>query len=188
MILWILGGIILFISVYVVVQYNLLVSSKNTVSMAWADIEVQLKRRYDLIPNLVDIVKGYAKYEAETIEKVIAARNAAMAVKEGGAKEHSDGQNQLGSALKSLFAVAENYPDLKASENFLKLQFELTDVEDRIKASRRYYNTNVMDYNIRREQFPGNIIAAQFNFKPAAFFELPYEEAVAASKVVEVKF
>ena len=188
MLLWILGILILIISVYVAVQYNLLISAKNTVNMAWSDIEVQLKRRYDLIPNLVDIVKGYANYEAETIDKVISARNAAMSVQEGGAAEHCEGQNQLGSALKQLFAVAENYPNLKASDNFLRLQFELTDVEDRIKASRRYYNTNVMDYNIRREQFPGNIIAKHFNFKPAAFFELPYEESLAASKPAEVKF
>lgn len=186
MVFIILGAVIVILSVYIVVQYNLLISAKNTVDMAWADVETQIKRRYDLIPNLVEAVKGYAAYESATIEKVIKARNEAMAVT-GGAQQQSAPQNMLGEALKNLFVLAEGYPQLKSSDNFFKLQFELTDAEDRIKASRRYYNTNVMYYNIKTEQFPCNIIAKQFNFKQAAYFKLPYEEAAAASKPVEVK-
>ena len=185
-ILVVLGTLALAALIYVIISYNLLVSSKNTVNKAWSDIQTQIKLRCDLVPSLVETVKGYAKHESDTLDRVIKARNEAVNIT-GGAQEHSAAENNLSGALKSLFALSENYPQLKASDNFLKLQFELTDIEDRIKASRRYYNTNVMDFNIRVEQFPGNMIAKIFNFKQADFFELSEEESAAASRAVEVK-
>lgn len=186
-ILYILGALIVAASVYVAVAYNLLVAAKNTVNAAWSDVEVQVKRRYDLVPNLVSAVKAYAEHESSVIENAVKARTAAMSA-QGGADERYYAEKNLSTALKSLIAVSEKYPELKASENFLKLQFELTDIEDRIKASRRFYNTNVMDFNTRMEQFPCNIIAKHFSFKQADFFELPHKEAAAANKPAEVKF
>jgi LemA protein len=143
-------------------------------------------RRYNLIPNLVETVKGYATHEKETLEKVIQARNAAMS-NEGSPAEQAKSENILQGALKSIFALSESYPDLKANQNFLELQRELTDAEDKIQASRRFYNTNVRDLNIKVEQFPSALIANLFHFHKEEFFELG-EEAEAASKPVEVKF
>ena len=183
----ILVVILVVLVIYVISVYNSLVVLRNRVKEAWSDIEVQMKRRYDLIPNLVETVKGYAAHESGTFEKVIQARNQAMS-NQGGPAEKAQAENALSGTLKSLFALAENYPQLKANENFMKLQFELTDTEDRIKASRRFYNTNVLALNNKIEIFPSNIIAQHFNFEKREFFELDGSEAAAARKPVAVKF
>ena len=169
---------------WVISAYNRLVTLKNRAKEAWADIDVQLKRRYDLIPNLVETVKGYAAHERELFEKVTEARTKAMGAQT--IKEKGEAENFLSSTLKSLFAVAENYPDLKASTNFLELQRELRDTEDKIQAARRFYNTNVRDLNIKIESFPANIIAETFRFGKIEFFEI--EEAAAAREPVRVNF
>jgi len=165
-----------------IATYNELVKLRNRTKEAWADIDVQLKRRYDLIPNLVETVKGYAVHERELFERVTQARAQAIGAKT--IKEKGEAENALSSTLKSLFAVAESYPDLKASANFLELQRELTDTEDKIQAARRFYNTNVRDMNIRVETFPTNIIAAMFGFARVEFFGA--EEA--EKEPVKVKF
>jgi len=161
--------IILFVlAVWIVLTYNRLVTLRNRAREAWADIEVQLKRRYDLIPNLVETVKGYAAHEREVFEKVTEARTRAMGAKT--IRERAEAENYLSETLKTLFAVAENYPDLKASTNFLELQRELVDTEDKIQAARRFYNSNVRDLNILIESFPANIVASAFGFKKMEFF------------------
>jgi len=167
--------IVAFLGLWEWAIYNSLVRRRQRVKEAWADIDVQLRRRYNLIPNLVETVKGYAAHEKTTLENVIAARSQAMQAK--GGKEKIASENQLGKTLKSLFAVAENYPQLKASENFQKLQDELTDTEDKIQAARRFYNSNVRDYNIAIKVFPNNLIARLFAFKEEPLFEVA-EEAV----------
>ncbi len=179
--------VVVIVALYVVAVYNGLIQGRNRVKEAYSDIQVQMKRRYDLIPNLVETVKGYAAHESQTLEKVIQARNMAMAQK-GNLKEQAKAENILSGTLKSLFAVSENYPELKANENFLKLQFELTDTEDKIKAARRFYNTNVLALNNKIEMFPSNIIAGMFSFTKQEFFELDEDEAQAAKKAVQVKF
>ncbi len=160
--------ILVVLAVIVIAMYNGLVTLKNRVDEAWSDIDVQLKRRHDLIPNLINTVKGYAAHEKELFEKVTAARTAAMGAQTPAQKEQAE--NMLSGTLKSLFAVAENYPDLKANQNFLELQRELTDTEDKIQAARRFYNTNVRDFNIKIETFPGNLIAGMLNFTKREFF------------------
>jgi len=165
--------ILFLLALWFAVSYNRFIVLINRTKEAWSDIEVQLKRRHDLIPNLVETVKGYAAHERELFEKVTEARTKAMGAQT--MKEHAEAENFLSQTLKSLFAVAENYPDLKASTNFLELQRELTDTEDKIQAARRFYNGNVRDLNIMIESFPANIIAGIFNFKKAEFFEI--EEA-----------
>jgi len=182
-IIYIISGIIVVIALWIILTFNRLITLKNRVKEAWADIEVQLKRRYDLIPNLMETVRGYAAHEREVLENVTKARVIAMGAKT--TKERGEAENMLGSALKSLFAVAENYPQLRASENFQKLQDELTDTEDKIQASRRFYNTNVRDFNTKIEVFPASIIAKNFGFKEAEFFEL---EEAEAKEPVAVKF
>ena len=168
---------------WLILTYNRFITLRNRVKEAWADIDVQLKRRYDLIPNLVETVKGYASHERELLEKVTQARTQAMGAQT--IKERGDAENALSQTLKSLFAVSENYPQLKASENFLELQRELTDTEDKIQASRRFYNGNVRDFNTMLQSFPQNVVAGIFNFKAAEFFEI----AEAAQKEpVSVKF
>ena len=164
-----------------VVFYNSLVSLKNRAKEAWADIAVQLKRRYDLIPNLVNIVKGYATHERELFEKVTQAR--ANAIGAQGVADKAQAENQLTGALKSLFAVSENYPDLKASTNFLELQRELTDTENKVQASRRFYNANVRDLAIKIESFPSNIVAKIFNFKKMDLFEIAEQAQKEAPQV-----
>ena len=176
-------AIVVVLVLWLILTYNRFIALRNRVKEAWSDIDVQLKRRYDLIPNLVETVKGYAAYERELFEKVTEARTRAMGAQ--GLKEKGEAENILSSTLKSLFAVAENYPDLKASANFLELQRELTDTEDKIQAARRFYNGNVMSLNTKIESFPANIIANAFKFKLAEFFQL--EEAV-AKEPVKVKF
>ncbi len=153
---------------WVILNYNRLITFKNRAKEAWADIDVQLKRRHNLIPNLMETVKGYAAHEREVFEKVTEARTRAMGAQS--VKEKEQAENALSGTLKTLFAVAENYPQLRASENFQKFQDELTDTEDKIQAARRFYNTNVRDLNIAIESFPANIIASLFNFKPMEFF------------------
>ena len=167
----------------VITIYNGLVRFRNRTKEAWADIDVQLKRRYNLIPNLVQVVKGYASHERELFEKVTQARTKAMGAKDLGEREEAE--NVLSGTLKTLFAVSENYPDLKASTNFLELQRELRDTEDKIQAARRFYNGNVRDLNIKIESFPANIIASMFKFKKMQFFEL---KAVEERETPAVKF
>lgn len=150
--------------------YNGLVQSRNRVDEAWSDIEVQLKRRYDLIPNLVNTVKGYAKHEEGVFTKVTDARAAAMSAPSP--SEKLAAENQLSQTIRSLFAVAENYPDLKANQNFLSLQSDLTDTEDKIQAARRFFNGNVRDYNTKLQTFPSNIFANMFGFGPKTFFDI----------------
>lgn len=164
---------IAFLIIWLISIFNSLVVAKNRVEEAWSDIEIQLKRRHDLISNLVEIVKGYALHEKELFEKVTEARTRAISAKT--IKEHAEAENFLSSTLKSLFAVAENYPNLKASENFLELQRELTDTEDKIQAARRFYNSNVRDFNTKIQIFPNKIVANFFKFQPREFFELESE-------------
>lgn len=149
--------------------YNSLVTLKNRTDESWSDIDVQLKRRYDLIPNLVETVKGYAAHERELFEKVTVARASAMQA--GNDHDKMAAENVLSGALKSLFAVSENYPDLKANQNFLELQKELSDTENKIQSARRFYNANVRDFNTKIEQFPSNLIAGSFLFTKREFFE-----------------
>lgn len=160
-------------ALWVVSIYNGLIKLKNRVDEAWSDIDVQLKRRYDLIPNLISTVKGYASHESGTFERVTEARSNAMQAQEtGDAKEQAEAENMLSGTLKSIFALSENYPDLKANQNFLELQRELSDTEDKIQASRRFYNGNVRDFNIKIELFPNNIFAGILNFTKREFFEI----------------
>lgn len=174
--------ILIVILLWAVTIYNGLIKLKNRVDEAWSDIDVQLKRRYDLIPNLVNTVKGYAAHEKEVFEKVTAARARAMSA--GTTEDKAQAENMLSNTLKSLFAVAEAYPDLKANQNFLELQRELTDTEDKIQASRRFYNGNVRDFNTKIEIFPNNIFAGILNFTQRQFFEA----AGAEKEAIEVKF
>ena len=175
-IIWVVLGIIIVVIFAIIGMYNSLIRLKNRVEEAWSDIDVQLKRRYDLIPNLIETVKGYAKHEQETLEKVTEARTAAMAAQQSGdAKKQAEAENMLSSTLKSIFALSENYPDLKANQNFLELQRELSDTENKIQASRRFYNGNVRDFNTKLQVFPTNMIANMLGFKERDFFEI--EEA-----------
>ena len=166
-IFWIILAVVV---LFVVLVYNGLVMARNRVKEAWSDIDVQLKRRYDLIPNLVEAVKGYAKHESGVFEQVTKARATAMGAQT--VAEHGQAENMLTGALKSLFAVSEAYPDLKASANFAKLQDELSDTENKIQAARRFYNSNVLTLNTKIETVPSNIIANAFSFKKEVFFEL----------------
>ena len=172
-ILWVVIALIAVAIFWLIGVYNSLIRLRNQTDEAWSDIDVQLKRRYDLIPNLVETVKGYAKHERELFENVTKARTAAMGAK--GIAEKGKAENMLAGTLKSLFAVAENYPDLKANQNFLKLQDELADTENKIQAARRFYNGNVRDLNTKIQIFPNNMIAGMMGFKDYEFFEI--EEA-----------
>lgn len=180
-ILWIIVGLIVLTMLWFVATYNGLIRLRNQTNEAWSDIDVQLKRRYDLIPNLIETVKGYATHERELFENVTKARTAAMGAQ--GFAEKSQAENALSQTLKSLFAVAENYPTLKANENFAKLQDELSDTENKIQASRRFYNGNVRDFNTKLQSFPTNTIAGMFNFKAFEFFQLEQPEAKEPVKV-----
>ncbi len=168
----------------VIVMFNKLVVLRNRAREAWADIDVQLKRRYDLIPNLVNTVKGYAQHERGVFEKVTEARTRAMSAEQSGdPKKIGEAENMLSGTLKSLFAVAENYPTLRASENFQELQRELSDTENKVQAARRFYNSNVRAINIKIESFPSNIIAKMFNFKKWDLFEIEAPEQREAPQV-----
>lgn len=182
MYLLIILGVVVLLLIFI---FNRFVSLRNRAQEAWADIEVQLKRRYDLIPNLVNTVKGYATHESSAFENVTKARSAAMGAT-GPTGEHAEAENMLTGALKSVFAIAEAYPDLKANQNFLALQNELSDTENKIQAARRFYNTNVRDLNTSLESFPGNFIAPMFHFSKMEFFDLADNDV--AQNPVEVKF
>lgn len=180
---WILLGLLVLVLLWFVATYNGLIRLRNRTDEAWSDIDVQLKRRYDLIPNLVETVKGYATHEKEVFERVTQARAQAMGAQTPAA--HAQAENMLTGALKSLFAVAENYPELRASENFAKLQDELSDTENKIQASRRFYNGNVRDFNTALQVFPTNIVANMLGFKSREFFEI---EEPKEREAVAVKF
>jgi len=180
--IYLILAIVMVLILWVIGVYNGLIRLNNRAKESWSDIDVQLKRRHDLIPNLVESVKGYAAHERELFEKVSAARSAAISA--GSLQDKAMAENQLTGVLKSLFAVAENYPELKASTNFLQLQDELSDTENKIQAARRFYNANVRDFNIKMEVFPSNIIASMLKFKKYDFFAANEEE----KKNVEVKF
>jgi len=185
LVIYILIGVVVVVFLWLIGMYNRFVSLVNRTKEAWSDIEVQLKRRYDLIPNLVNTVKGYATHESSAFENVTKARAAAM----GATSPEDKGKAELGlaGALKSVFAIAEAYPELKANQNFLALQSELSDTENKIQSARRFYNGNVRDLNTSIEQFPGNVVASIFNFSKMEFFELEADEQ-AAKKPVEVNF
>lgn len=168
-VLWVILGIIVVVGLWFVAVYNGLIGLKNRTQEAWSDIDVQLKRRYDLIPNLVEAVKGYASHEKNVFTEVTKARTAAMEAK--GLADKADKENVLSDTLKSLFAVAENYPELKASTNFLQLQEALTETEDKIETSRRFYNANVRDFNTKTQIFPNNLFVSSLGFKDFELFE-----------------
>ena len=179
-VLWILGIVLviaLLIAVFVFSVYNKLIALRNRVENAWAQVDVQLKRRFDLIPNIVETVKGYAKHEKSVFDEVTKARSAWMSASTVG--EAAQASNMLSGALKSLFAVAEAYPELKANENFRQLQDELSQTEDKIAYSRQFYNDTVMKYNISIQQIPNNIIAGMFHFEKKELLEIPEEEKTA---------
>jgi LemA protein len=180
----VVGGIVLLLVVVVAGMYNALVRARNACDESWADIDTELRRRYDLIPNLVETVKGYAAHERETLERVVQARNTAMA-NTGSPESQARDENMLIGALRQLFALAENYPDLKANQNFLHLQEELSNTANRIQRSRRFYNANVRDLSNRIEVFPSNIVASMFNFTKREYFEIEEE---AAREPVKVQF
>jgi LemA protein len=187
-ILYIILAIVVVLVLYVAASYNGFISRVNRTKEAWADIDVQLKRRYDLIPNLVETVKGYATHESAAFENVTKARSEAMqAGSTGTPAAQAQAENQLSGTLKTLFAVTEAYPDLKANQNFLDLQRELSDTEDKIQAARRFYNSNVRDLNIAVQSFPGNVIAGQFHIQKMDLFELTDTDA-AAREPVKVAF
>ncbi len=177
-------GIIVILVIAAIAIYNGLIQAKNRTDEAWSDINVQTKRRYDLIPNLVNTVKGYATHESKVFEDVSAARSAAMGATAPADKAQAE--NQLAGTLKTLFAVSEAYPELKASENFQQLQAELVDTEDKIQAARRFYNGNVRDFNTKLQVFPTNVFAGMMGFKARDFFEA--EDQAAADKPVAVNF
>lgn len=183
---WVIGILLVVLLAAGIAMYNSLVRLNVRVEEAWSDITVQLKRRLDLIPNLVSTVKGYAKHEAEVLEKI--AKERSSVVSGGSVKEAAQTENMLTGALKSVFAVAESNPDLKANQNFLQLQNDLVDTEDKIQAARRFYNGSARDLNTKILTFPTNIFAGMLGFKTRDFFEVDEAEAEAASKPTEVKF
>ncbi len=181
--LWILLALLALAVLWAIATYNALIGARNRTDEAWSDIDVQLKRRYDLIPNLVETVKGYAAHESGVFERVTQARSQAMQATHPAA--HAQAENMLTDALKSLFAVAENYPQLKASENFAKLQDELSDTENKIQAARRFYNGNVRDFNTKLQTFPTNLFATMFHFTAREYFEIANAQE---REAVQVKF
>ena len=183
---YIILAILAALAIYAVFAYNSLVSWKNRVQEAWSDIEVQLKRRLDLIPNLIETVKGYAAHEKTVLNELTEARTKMLDA--NNPQEYAEAENMLAGTLKTLFAVSENYPDLKANQNFLELQRELADTENKIQAARRFYNGTVRDFNTKIESFPSNIIASVFGFKKAEFFELEEDEKEKAQEPVKVDF
>lgn len=185
-VLYVLIGIVVVVLLYIVAVYNGLISLKTRTEEAWSDITVQLKRRYDLIPNLVNTIKGYAKHEKNLFEKVTKARAEAISAKD--MKEKGDAENVLTGALKSVFAVAENYPDLKASDNFIHLQDELSDTENKIEAARRFYNANVRDFNIKIKTFPSNTIAKSFSFEEKELFDVEASQKETVKNAPKVEF
>ena len=182
---WIILGVIVVVALWVISVYNGLVAMRQRVGQAFADIDVQLKQRHDLIPNLVETVKGYAAHERGTLEAVIQARNTAVAAQ--GPAQQAAAENALSGALRQLFALSEAYPNLKANENFQQLQAELTDIENKLAASRRFFNSSVQEYNTGIQQFPAALFAAMFGFAPREFFDVG-EERKALDQAPQVKF
>ncbi|MEO6455609.1 MAG: LemA family protein [Ginsengibacter sp.] len=185
MALWIILGIIVLLLLWFIGMYNGFVKARVKIDNSWSDINVFLKKRFDLIPNLVNTVKGYAAHESQTLEKVVQARNAAVSVPSGDVQGAAQANQNLSGALRGLLAIAENYPDLKANQNFLELQTALQNIEGDLGNARRYYNATVRDYNTSIQQFPGVILANMTGFKPREFFEL---EDIQEAKNIEVKF
>jgi LemA protein len=183
---WIIVGVIVVIVLILIFLYNRLVSLRQTTTQAWSDISVQLKQRHDLVPNLVETVKGYVTHERDTLEAVVQARNAAVAA--NGPAAQAQAENMLTGALRQLFALAEAYPDLKANQNFLQLQSELSDIENKIAAARRFFNNAVQEYNTSIEQFPAVLIAGSMGFRASPFFELDEGERAAVQAAPQVKF
>lgn len=181
--IWIVIGVVVILAIGFISIYNGLVRARNQVKNAWAQIDVQLKRRYDLVPNLVETVKGYAKHERETFEMVTKARNLAQQLTSAGAGERGRVEGELSSALGRLLAVAENYPELKANQNFLALQEELTSTENKISFARQYYNDAVLRLNNKTQEFPSNVVAGMTGFKAAEYFETTLEAERQAPKV-----
>jgi LemA protein len=182
---WIILGIVVLIAIGIVVSYNRFVSQRNLIRDSWANIDTELRRRYDLIPNLVETVRGYASHERETFENVTRAR-AAAASATGSPAEQAAAEGPFVAALRQLFAVAEAYPDLKANQNFLALQQELSNTEDRLQTSRRFYNSNVRNYNERVQSFPSNLVANGFHFEEEEFFEV--DEGIREAGPPQVNF
>jgi LemA protein len=182
---WIVLGVIVVFVLWIVMIYNQLVAMRQRVGQAFADVDVQLKQRHDLIPNLVETVKGYAAHERGTLEEVVKARNAAMTAQ--GPAQQAAAENMLSGALRQLFALSEAYPDLKANQNFQQLQAELADVENKIAASRRFFNNAVQEYNTGIQQFPAALFAATLGFSQRTFFDVGEERAV-VEKAPQVKF
>src|ERR1700689_1044212 len=182
---WIVLGVIVVVVLWVIMIYNGLVAMRQRVTQAFADVDVQLKQRHDLIPNLVETVKGYAAHESGTLEAVVKARNAAMAAQ--GPAQQAAAENMLSGALRQLFALSESYPDLKASANFQQLQAELADLENKIAASRRFFNNAVQEYNTGIQRFPAALFASAFGFPPKTFFALGDQRA-SVSEAPAVKF
>jgi LemA protein len=183
---WIILGVIAVIALLAIVIYNRLVALRQTVNQSWSDISVQLKQRHDLVPNLVEAVKGYAAHERGTLDAVVQARNAAVAA--SGPEAQAKAENLLTGALRQLFALAEAYPDLKANQNFLQLQAELSDLENKIAASRRFFNNAVQEYNTATQSFPAVLFAGALGFGGREFFELDQAEAAAVNAPPQVKF
>jgi len=184
---WIVLGVIVVIELWAIMIYNGLVSMRQRVSQAFADIDVQLRQRHDLIPNLVETVKGYAAHERGTLEAVIQARNAAVAASGQGPAAQGAAENMLSGTLRQLFALSENYPDLKANANFQQLQAELTDIENKIAAARRFFNNSVSEYNTGIQQFPAALFAGMFGFAPRTFFDLG-DDRKTVEQAPQVKF
>jgi LemA protein len=182
---WIILGIIVVVVLWAIMVYNSLVAMRQRVSQSFADIDVQLKQRHDLIPNLVETVKGYAAHERGTLDEVVRARNAAMAAQ--GPAQVAAAENVLSGALRQLFALSESYPDLKANQNFQQLQAELTDIENKIAAARRFFNNSVQEYNTGIQQFPAAMFASMFGFHPQQFFDLG-ETRAQVGEAPQVKF
>lgn len=183
---WIILGVLGALILWLVLSYNRLVSLRQVTNQAWSDVDVQLKQRHDLVPNLVEVVKGYASHERTTLEAVVAARNAA--VRADGPAAAGVAEGALNASLRQVFALAENYPDLKANANFLSLQNELSDLENKIAAARRFFNNAVSEYNAMRESIPAVFFAGSMGFKERGFFELPEAEKAAVQVVPSVKF
>jgi len=183
---WILIIVIVVIAIFLVITYNRLVSLRQIVSQAWSDVSVQLKQRHDLVPNLVETVKGYAAHESGTLTAVTQARNAAVSAATPQAQAAAE--NMLSGALRQLFALSESYPDLKASQNFRQLQSDLSDLENKIAASRRFFNNAVQEYNSSIQQFPAVLVAGSLGFTPRTFFDVDESERAAVNAAPQVKF
>jgi LemA protein len=185
---WIIIGLIVLLVLWVIMIYNGLVAMRQRVNQAFSDIDVQTKQRHDLIPNLVETVKGYASHERGTLEAVVQARNAAVTAQSGGVAAQAAAENALSGALRQLFALSEAYPDLKANQNFQQLQAEISDIENKIAAARRFFNNAVQEYNTGIQQFPAALFAASLGFQPKQFFDVGAEERKTLDQAPQVKF